>query len=90
MRLNAWWLIGGAVLFFGGAAVALLGIERGSSELAWLSLIGFFGALCCFIVGGWRSWRRVDWDRIETEQSLWESGPIGRAWLAIRKRLPGQ
>lgn len=90
MRLIAWWVIGAAVLFFAGAAVAFVGIERETSELAWLSLIGFLGAVLSLVVAGWRASRRVDWHRIEAEQALWESGALGRAWLAIRRRFPGQ
>lgn len=89
VRVNAW-VIGGALLFLAGAGVALVGIERGSSELALWSLVGFIGAFACFMAAGWRSVRRVDWDRVEAEQRLWESGRLGRAWLAIRKRLSGQ
>jgi hypothetical protein len=32
----------------------------------------------------------IDWDRIMTEQRLWESGSLGRAWLRIRQRGAGQ
>ena len=36
--------------------------------------------------------RGSDWlilagKRVEAEQRLWESGPLGRAWLKIRKSL---
>lgn len=45
-------------------------------------------------VAGWVVWRfhsrRVDWDRIMTEQRLWESGPLGRAWLRARQRILGR
>lgn len=30
---------------------------------------------------------RVNWRRIDAEQALWESGPIGKSWLRIRQRL---
>jgi hypothetical protein len=29
----------------------------------------------------------VERRRIDAEQKLWESGPLGRTWLRIRKRL---
>jgi hypothetical protein len=42
---------------------------------------------------GWVVWRLmstwVDWRRIQAEQRLWESGPLGREWLRVRQRLAG-
>jgi hypothetical protein len=29
----------------------------------------------------------VDWKRVHTEQRLWESGALGRAWLKRRKNV---
>src|SRR5690606_12146222 len=77
-----------AVLVFLGSAVAiLLSLERQSQLLA---LVGAFGNLLAgvlFVLSIWLPRRKVDWNRIETEQRLWESGPLGRSWLRLRRRL---
>jgi hypothetical protein len=40
-----------------------------------------------YLASAFVSTRRVDWNRIEAEQRLWESGPLGRKWLRVRQRL---
>lgn len=81
------WLIAGAVAFVAGAAAVLTFLNQGNHWLLVLGLIGLAGAVVCFGIGTWRIQGRVDWDRIEAEQRLWESGPLGRIWLKIRQVL---
>jgi C4-dicarboxylate-specific signal transduction histidine kinase len=70
-----------------GAALSLLAIDRGSQLLAALAIVAMTAAMVLFVLSIWRPRRKVDWDRIETEQRLWESGPLGRSWLRVRRRL---
>ena len=30
------------------------------------------------------------WQRVDAEQRLWESGPLGRRWLRLRKLWAGE
>lgn len=55
----------------------------GGSEATLVATLGV--AVIALAAGAWRMRRRVDWDRIDAEQKLWESGPLGRRWLRIRK-----
>ena len=66
------------------AAYRLTSSDSGS-EAELLITLGI--AVIALAAGAWRMHRRVDWDRIDAEQELWESGPLGRRWLRIRKGL---
>lgn len=81
-----WWLMGGTVLFLVGGAMAFVAFEQQAPQLARGGAIAVGGAAVCFGFGAWQAARRVDWRRIEEEQELWESGPLGRSWLKIRKK----
>jgi hypothetical protein len=67
-------------------ALALLAVRVDSRALAVLAMVGMGVAAVLFLLSLRRP-RRVDWDRIRSEQRLWESGPLGRRWLKIRQRL---
>lgn len=87
MRGTDWLFVSGAVLFVAGTAVILPSLGRGNDALVPLGLVGILGSVLCFGIGAWRIHRRVDWQRVEVEQRLWESGALGRAWLRIRQAL---
>jgi hypothetical protein len=88
MRLTAWLIGIGVVAFLGGAIGVLWGLYEGNSGVVSRGLYPILGSGACFAIAAWRSHRRVDWRRVELEQRLWQSGPLGRAWLRIRQRLP--
>lgn len=67
-------------------AVALLAVELDSRGLSILAMMVMAVSALFFLASLWRP-RRVDWNRVRTEQRLWESGPLGRKWLKIRQRL---
>lgn len=58
--------------------------------MARLVMVALASLLIAGVVG-WAVWqilsRRVDWGRVQVEQRLWESGPLGKIWLWIRKPL---
>lgn len=74
------------VIFILSSLAVLYALEQGIKWPAYLAIGGMFVAAVLFILSLIPS-RRVDWDRIHTEQRLWESGPLGRSWLRIRQRL---
>lgn len=90
MRETDWLFLGGAALFVAGAVIVLLAIMRATDSLVAIGVAGMLGALVCLGIGGWRVHTRVDWRRVEAEQRLWESGPLGRTWLKIRRVLSGR
>lgn len=90
MRQTDWLFVSGAVLFFAGSALELAALTQGSGHLVAIGLVGLVGAVICLGIGSWRVYSRVDWERIEAEQRLWESGPLGRTWLRIRTVLSGR
>jgi uncharacterized membrane protein YhaH (DUF805 family) len=69
------------------AAGVLLALEHGSRALMLAAAIGMGVAAVLFLLAAFWPDRRVDWERIQTEQRLWESGPLGRSWLRVRQRL---
>ena len=73
-------------LLIASAVIALVAVEMDSRVLAIVAMIGMALAAVFFLLS-LRKPRRVDWDRIRTEQRLWESGPLGRRWLKIRQRV---
>jgi hypothetical protein len=87
MRTADWLFVVGAVLFAGGGLLVLKSMGPGETALFRLGIVGLGGAVACLLVGAWLRLKRVDWDRVAAEQRLWRSGPLGRAWLKVRKRL---
>jgi hypothetical protein len=87
MRWSPIFLYAALVIFLGSSAAILLSLESGSRRLALLGAFGNVAAGLLFVLSIWRPKGKVDWQRIEAEQRLWESGPLGRRWLRVRKRL---
>lgn len=90
MRETDWLFIGGAALFIAGAVLVLIAIIQPSGSLLAIGLVGMVCAAGCLGIAAWRLYSRTDWRRIEAEQRLWESGPLGRTWLRIRRALFGR
>jgi hypothetical protein len=80
-------LVAAAILFALAAVGTLRAVEIGSRPLALAGAVGMFLSGVCFVLAAWLPRRGVDWKRIEAEQRLWESGPLGRRWLHVRRRL---
>ncbi|MEX2571506.1 MAG: hypothetical protein WD737_09365 [Gemmatimonadota bacterium] len=74
-------------VFLGSAAAILLSLESGSRALALVGAFGNVIAGVLFVLSVWLPRRKVDWERIKAEQRLWESGPLGRRWLRVRRNL---
>lgn len=87
MRWSPVLLYLGVVIFILSAASILISLERESTVFALIGGIGNAVAGLFFVLSVWLPRKRVDWDRIQAEQRLWESGPLGRRWLRIRRRL---
>jgi hypothetical protein len=88
VRRSFWLLLTlGVLVFLGSALLVLIAVER---EMPWLALLAAGGMVVSaglYLASAFLGSRRVDWDRIEAEQRLWESGPLGRKWLRVRQRL---
>ena len=87
MRWSSFLLYIAFVVFLGSSLAILMSLER---ESQWLALAGAFGNLIAailFLLSVWLPRRKIDWNRIQAEQRLWESGPLGRRWLRVRRRL---
>ncbi len=81
-------IFGIAVLVFLGSAMAVLyALERESPALAVVAMVGMAIAAVLFLLSIFGKRRRVDWRRVQAEQRLWESGPLGKTWLRGRPRL---
>jgi hypothetical protein len=78
--------IAGLVLFLVGTWAAWQ-VMSGAGEPRVLMLGALGLSVVAFAIGAWRLYTRVDWDRVDAEQRLWDSGPLGRRWLRIRKGL---
>lgn len=87
MRWRPAYLYLALTVFLGSALAILASLENGSRNLALLGGFGNLVACILFVLSIWMPRRKVDWKRIEAEQRLWESGPLGRRWLRMRKRL---
>ena len=87
MRWRAIYLYIAFMIFLASAAAILLSLERGSRRLAIAGAIGNVVAGVLFMISLLIPHRTIDWERIETEQRLWESGPLGRRWLGVRRRI---
>lgn len=80
-------LLAALVAFFVGGALSLIALEQASRVIAAIAILTMLLSMVLFLLSIWGPRRKVDWDRIEVEQRLWESGPIGRSWLRVRRRL---
>ncbi len=85
MRATNGLLILGTLLFTGGAALVLTSLGHRGDRRLLLGILGFVGAVACLGTAAWRIHHSVDWERVDAEQRLWESGPLGRIWLKIRQ-----
>lgn len=80
--------------FVGGAVLAwkvLLPAAR-QDDLGGALLLTALAMLLFAVVAGVAGWslvRATPPRSTASEQRLWRSGPLGRAWLRIRNRLPG-
>jgi hypothetical protein len=90
VRRTDWLFISGTVLFVAGAAVVVRSLGHPAGGLLLAGLGGIVASVLCFGIAAWRIHTRVDWERVEAEQRLWESGALGRAWLRIRQALLGR
>lgn len=87
MRLRPVYLYVALLVFLASAAFILMSLENGSRSLAFLGGVGNLIAAILFVLSVWLPRKKVDWERIEAEQRLWESGPLGRRWLRVRRRI---
>jgi hypothetical protein len=87
VRWNLGLLYTAITLFLVSTVGTVRALEIGSRALAIAAAVGMFLSAVAFVASIWLPRRRVDWERIEAEQRLWESGPLGRRWLRVRKRL---
>jgi hypothetical protein len=74
------------LLFFFAAVVALFKVIAGGGGRVWVGLVFLGLSVASLAFSAWRLHTRVDFDRIENEQRLWRSGPLGRLWLRRRGR----
>lgn len=87
MRWNSI-LLYSAVLIFAASGTAIMVAITGNSRILVLGgILGIVVAAVFAIVAIWLPRRKVDWRRIEAEQRLWESGPMGRKWLRVRRKM---
>jgi hypothetical protein len=87
VRWRPWLLYLALVVLLLSSLAVLRALEGPSLTLAIVGAFGMAVAASLFIASMFVRPRRVDWNRIETEQRLWESGPLGRSWLRVRRRL---
>ena len=87
MKTNTLLLLLAWVLAAFGALVAYIGTVRGRIGLFWIVVVAFSASAACVVARRRLSRGAVDWERIEAEQRLWESGPLGKAWLRLRSRV---
>jgi hypothetical protein len=87
MRWSPTFLYVALMIFLASAGAILLSLENGSQGLALAGAFGNVVAGVLFVLSIWLPRRKVDWQRIEAEQRLWESGPLGRKWLRVRRRI---
>ena len=90
MRWSIPLLYAAMTTFLVSAGAVLISLENGSRALAAAGGVGNLIAGVLFVLSVVVPRRRVDWDRIEAEQRLWESGPLGRKWLRVRRRILDQ
>jgi hypothetical protein len=80
-------LIPAMLLFVASGMMMLTALERGWPLLILLAAATMLASAILYVAAAWLPARRVDWKRVESEQRLWESGPVGRVWLRSRQRL---
>ena len=90
MRWNTPILYSAMTIFLVSAGAILVSLENGSRMLAAAGGVGNAIAGLLFVLSMVIPRRRVDWERIQAEQKLWESGPLGRRWLRVRRRIYDQ
>jgi len=83
-------LLSGMVFFAVGATLLVKGIDSGSASAFATGLGSVIVAVALLVLAALRIWTRVDWQRVDAEQRLWESGPLGRRWLRLRKLWTGE
>jgi hypothetical protein len=80
-------LLGGVLFVLGAGCVVLWVAGHGYLFLG----LGFVAAVLALLVLAFGAWRRRGEGRnpreMRREQLLWRSGPLGRRWLRIRRRL---
>jgi len=89
LRRNDHLLLAGLVFFVAGATLLLHSIESGSASALLTGLGAVIVAVVSLAIAALRMRTRVDWQRVDAEQRLWESGPLGRRWLKLRQLLSG-
>ncbi len=87
MRWNPALLYLALAVFLASSVAIILSLENQSRMWAVIGAIGNLIAGVLFVLCIWLPRRKVDWSRIQAEQRLWESGPLGRKWLQIRRRI---
>lgn len=87
MHRRTIFLILAVMLFLASMAAVMISLERGSRTIAVVGAIGNLIAGFLFVLSMLNPRGKVDWGRIEVEQRLWESGPLGRRWLRVRRRI---
>lgn len=87
MRWSLPLLFAAIAAFLLGALLTLLALAWESQLIAAVAVVAMAASMMLFVVSIWGRRGKVDWERIETEQRLWESGPLGRSWLRVRQRL---
>jgi hypothetical protein len=87
VRWNLALLYTAITLFLVATVGTVRALEIGSRWLAIAAAVGMLLSAVAFVLSIWLPRRRVDWEKIQTEQRLWESGPLGRRWLKVRRRL---
>jgi hypothetical protein len=80
-------LIPAMLLFVASGMMMLHALEHGRSWLILVAAVTMLASAVCYVAAAWLPERRVDWSRVENEQRIWESGPVGRIWLRSRQRL---
>ncbi|MGD8279250.1 MAG: hypothetical protein PVH00_14530 [Gemmatimonadota bacterium] len=90
LRGNDRLMLAGVVFFGIGATLLLTSIRAGSNAGFVAGLASIVVAVALFAIAAFRIWTRVDWQRVDAEQRLWQSGPLGRRWLRLRKLLSGE
>ena len=87
MRTSLPLLVASLLVFLVAAGLTLLSLELDSEPVALVAIAGMAVSVALFLLAFILPRRKVDWERIEVEQKLWESGPLGRKWLRTRQRL---
>jgi hypothetical protein len=87
VRWRPWILYLALLVFLLSSLAVLSSLEFQSRAMAIAGAVGMGIAAVLFVASMFIRPRRVDWRRIQAEQRLWESGPLGRSWLRIRQRL---